>query len=206
MDPMALWRTITDRTFLRLFPKSIQMSSPAFQIGICAIGHRQMASDQRLFRPYPVCLRAQLQYWRLSANITSDTLHHPHGEVRRSIDVDGPGRTIRAVPTEAPTDKYAVGSHDINNGGLDDDVRSREQRSSSDKHGLSKSGQPVPGLTNNDALAVKPLPGLAITKDYQGTDGAHDWKEKQQAILAGVVNLNNTVDTDRDTTVAPGKL
>ncbi|KAI4912578.1 hypothetical protein J4E90_005983 [Alternaria incomplexa] len=132
-----------------------------------------------------------------------NTLHHPHGEVRRSIDVDGPGRTIRAVPTEAPTDKYAVGSHDINNGGLDDDVRSREQRSSSDKHGLSKSGQPVPGLTNNDALAVKPLPGLAITKDYQGTDGAHDWKEKQQAILAGVVNLNNTVDTDRDTTVAP---
>jgi hypothetical protein len=91
-----------------------------------------------------------------------------------------------------------VGSHDINNGGLNNSIGSREER------GLSKSSQPVRGLVGDDALAVKPLPGLAITKDHHGADGVQDWKVKQQAMLAGVVDLKNSVDTDRDTAIAPG--
>lgn len=62
------------------------------------------------------------------------------------------------------------------------------------------------GSTGDDALAVKPVPGLAITKDNQGTDGGHDWKVKQQAMLEGVVDLKDTVDMDRDIAYAPGKL
>ena len=69
-----------------------------------------------------------------------------------------------------------------------------------------KSGHPVGGSAEDDALAVKPVPGLAITKDQNGMDGSHDWKTKQKAMLEGVVNLKDTVDTDKDVTVAPGKL
>jgi hypothetical protein len=61
----------------------------------------------------------------------------------------------------------------------------------------------VRGSTGDDALAVKPVPGLAITKDNQGTDGGHDWKAKQQAMLEGVVDLKDTVDMDRDIAYAP---
>jgi hypothetical protein len=37
-------------------------------------------------------------------------------------------------------------------------------------------------------------------------DGSHDWKTKQKAMLEGVVNLKDTVDTDKDVTVAQGEL
>lgn len=54
-------------------------------------------------------------------------------------------------------------------------------------------------------MSVKSPRGLETTKDYNSTDRSQDWKEKQQSMLEGVVDLNDTVDTDRDTTWAPGE-
>jgi len=52
-------------------------------------------------------------------------------------------------------------------------------------------------------MSVKPHHELETTKDYNSTDRGQEWKAKQQSMLEGVVDLNNTVDTDRDTTWAP---
>jgi hypothetical protein len=131
---------------------------------------------------------------------------YPHNHShKRSIDAEGPGSTIRAVPSETSKSKYAVGNRDTNKVGLGDGIQSREQRTLHDNNGLNNSGLPVRGHADDDALAVKPLPGLAITKDHQGTHSVHGWKAKQQAMLEGVVDLKDTVETDRDTTWAPGK-
>jgi hypothetical protein len=135
--------------------------------------------------------------------IPKPSAYPPNDSHKRSIDANGPGSTIRAVPSETSKSKYAVGNRDINKVGLGDSIQSREQRTLHDNNGSSKSGQPVRGHAGDDALAVKPLPGLAITKGYQGTHGVYDWKSKQQAMLEGVVDLKDTVETDRDTTWAP---
>ncbi|KAG9186540.1 hypothetical protein G6011_09648 [Alternaria panax] len=128
--------------------------------------------------------------------IPNSSNHHHTDHPKRSIDGSGPGSTIRAVPSEPARNQ-------VSSVGFDDSVRPHGESSAYEKHGLKKSSLPVRGSAGDDALAVRPVPGLASTKDYQGTDGNHDWKAKQQAMLEGVVDLKNTVDTDRDVTVAP---
>ena len=70
--------------------------------------------------------------------------------------------------------------------------------------GEARTAPPGKGLSHQD-MSVKPPRGLETTKDYNGTDRGQDWKAKQQSMLEGVVDLKNTVDTDRDTTWAPGE-
>ena len=53
-------------------------------------------------------------------------------------------------------------------------------------------------------MAVKPL-NVASKREYAGMEGGNDWKVKQKSMLKGVVDLKNTVDTDRETTWAPSK-
>jgi hypothetical protein len=130
--------------------------------------------------------------------VTDSSNHHRIDPPKRSIDAGGLGSTIRAVPSDASR-------HQVSNNGFDNSIGSHEASPSHGNHDLKKSGHPVRGSAGNDALAVKPVPGLAITKDDQGTHVSHGWKEKQRAMLEGVVDLNNTVDTERDITYAPGK-
>ena len=54
-------------------------------------------------------------------------------------------------------------------------------------------------------MSVKPHSDLETTKQHSSLDRDQNWKAKQQSMLEGVVDLKNTVDTDRDTTWAPGK-
>lgn len=122
--------------------------------------------------------------------------HHHVDRSKQPVDGTGPGSTIRAVPSEPSR-------HQVSNAGFDNSVRSHRESSPYENHDLMKSGHPVGGSAEHDALAVKPVPGLAITKDHHGMDGSHDWKTKQKAMLEGVVNLEDTVDTDKDVTVAP---
>lgn len=51
-------------------------------------------------------------------------------------------------------------------------------------------------------MAVKPL-NVASKREYAGMEGGNDWKVKQKSMLKGVVDLKDTVDTDRETTWAP---
>ncbi|CAG5156936.1 uncharacterized protein ALTATR162_LOCUS4729 [Alternaria atra] len=128
--------------------------------------------------------------------IPNSSSHHHTDHPRRSIDTGGLGSTIRAALSEPPR-------HQVSDGGFENSIRSHGEGFPNEKHGLKKSDHPVRGSTGDDALAVKPVPGLAITKDNQGTDGGHDWKVKQQAMLEGVVDLKDTVDMDRDIAYAP---
>lgn len=43
------------------------------------------------------------------------------------------------------------------------------------------------------------------TGDNSGMDVGEEWKARQESMLKGVVDLSHTVDTDRETTRAPGK-
>ncbi|KNG51331.1 hypothetical protein TW65_01346 [Stemphylium lycopersici] len=51
-------------------------------------------------------------------------------------------------------------------------------------------------------MAVKPL-NVASKREYAGMEAGNDWKLKQKSMLKGVVDLKNTVDTDREITWAP---
>lgn len=53
-------------------------------------------------------------------------------------------------------------------------------------------------------MAVKPT-DFDSSGDYHGTFKGDEWKVKQESMLKGIVELNNTVDTDRETSWAPGK-
>jgi hypothetical protein len=82
---------------------------------------------------------------------------------------------------------------------------SRRRPEDADSEGEAPQPPPHKFIGRQD-MAVKSTPGLTITADQQNAHGAQDWKAKQQTLLEGVVDLNNTVDMDRDVQVAPGKL
>lgn len=53
-------------------------------------------------------------------------------------------------------------------------------------------------------MAVKSV-DFESSGDNLGAFNGDEWKSKQESMLEGVVNLSNTVDTDRETSWAPGK-
>lgn len=71
----------------------------------------------------------------------------------------------------------------------EDTLRRRSQSSERDKH-------------DHEDMAVK-------SADFDSSDGYHnifggdEWKSKRESMLKGVVDLSNTVDTDRETSWAP---
>ena len=53
-------------------------------------------------------------------------------------------------------------------------------------------------------MAVKSV-DFDSSNGYHGTFSRDEWKSKQESMLKGIVDLSNTVDTDRETSWAPGK-
>lgn len=54
-------------------------------------------------------------------------------------------------------------------------------------------------------MAVKPA-GFDSTSDKHGVySNDEEWQVKQKSMLNGIVDLNDTVETDRETSWAPGK-
>ncbi|KAF1831881.1 hypothetical protein BDW02DRAFT_30795 [Decorospora gaudefroyi] len=139
-------------------------------------------------------------------------------------DYDTIGST---APSGPATGKYGVSRDLPLHSGPKDSSRSQRGSSSHEKNGWKKSGQPDQGVASGKGrpqgsdgddrfaralpgehiasrdMADESSPGLAITTDQNGMDGGEDWKEKQRSLLAGVVDLKNTVDVDRDTQWAP---
>lgn len=103
----------------------------------------------------------------------------------------------RPYPTQHVRDESQLGwsrgrSHKYQNG--DDD-------------GSRRSHLPPGEHVERHSMAVKPAPdgeSWPLRTDGFG-DGHDDWKSQQKSLLEGVVDLTNTVDSDRDVQVATRK-
>ncbi|KAH7388632.1 hypothetical protein BKA66DRAFT_414978 [Pyrenochaeta sp. MPI-SDFR-AT-0127] len=100
------------------------------------------------------------------------------------------GSTIRSVPSEGSSGKYAVGSDNNATRSISDEYITRQ----------SVTVKPQGLLSGNQTIT---------SKGTHGSTGSHnpitteDWKLQQQMLLSGVVDLSKTVDTDRHTQWAP---
>ena len=91
----------------------------------------------------------------------------------------------RAVTTNGNLVEKPQWDHTANTG------RRRSQSSGRDRH------------VHRD-MAVKPA-DFDTSGAHDGTFSGDEWQSKQESMLTGVVDLGNTVDTDRETSWAPGK-
>jgi hypothetical protein len=127
------------------------------------------------------------------------------------------GSTIRAVPSSTPHAK----DHES---GLADRTRPHKEVSTHERGGLSaqtphngslahqskrpQGNEPL-GSSSKDLDSHQDAAVNSSTNfthhDHHVLGSGKDWKKEQQAKLEGVVDLNNTEDTDTDVQVAPGK-
>ncbi|KAF1841108.1 uncharacterized protein K460DRAFT_410499 [Cucurbitaria berberidis CBS 394.84] len=106
------------------------------------------------------------------------------------------GSTIRVVPPGPSTGKYVESR--------DNTPNSLSKRTSWPAQSVRDEYQAgsAEGLRTRQDMSVKHR-GDATNVHPAGMDGQQDWKAQQQALLGGVVDLRDTVDTHRHVQMAP---
>ncbi|KAA8625403.1 hypothetical protein PtrSN002B_002915 [Pyrenophora tritici-repentis] len=121
----------------------------------------------------------------------SSNVEHDHSH-KQPIATGPISSTIHPIPSRTTAGKHAIVGDRIAENGQLKSLDGKETRTAS-------SGK----ITHHQDMFVKPRHDHETAKDYDSIHRGQDWKAKQQSMLEGVVDLNNTVDTDRDTTWAP---
>jgi hypothetical protein len=150
-------------------------------VGSSGIGHSTASHNGDVLKPLPAIPGMINTVETLSEprEITLYTGSTKHNQVDAQDNLVG-----RAVTTNSNIVAEAQ-HHDI------EDSRSQPQRSERDRH-------------SHRDIAVKPA-GFDSTSDKYGQNSSDDWQAKQKSMLKGIVDLNDTVQTDRETSWAPGK-
>jgi hypothetical protein len=104
------------------------------------------------------------------------------------------GSPASSLPSGISATDHSVGRAVTTNGGVADNIRPQKE----------VLGQSKSGWNNNGNLSER------STDRYATADGHHggslqDWKTQQNSLMSGVVDLRNTVDTDKDVQVAARK-
>ncbi|EFQ85722.1 hypothetical protein PTT_19263 [Pyrenophora teres f. teres 0-1] len=121
----------------------------------------------------------------------SSNVEHNHSH-KQPIATGPISSAAHPIPPKTIAEKHAVGGDKLTQNGRLQGLDDKETR-------IAPPGK----ISSHEDISVKPRHDLETTKDYSSIDRGKDWKAKQQSMLEDVVDLKNTVDTDRDTAWAP---